>query len=191
MADRRLQVVAGGIGVVAILVLGHLVSVPEPDWSGPYRVPVAVGEPAELRYATVTAAEPAGSKVADVNGVLMESPGVWLAVEVDVVVRDRTSALAHAVVVAQDGRQFEVSGARASFLTGAMPPGIPVSVDVLVELPVEAAAGASLQLGLNPDDRYDSLAVIDLGITPEEAAQWAETTDPVTAGLARWAEVEP
>lgn len=191
MASPRLQAVAGGIGVLAILVLGHLVSVPEPDWSGPYRVPVAIGEPAQLRYATVIAAEPTGSRLADVNGLVMESPGVWLAVEVDVVVRERTNALTHAVVVAEDGRRFEVRGARSSFLTGALPPGIPVTVDVLVELPVEAAPGASLQLGLNPDERYDSLAVIDLGITAQEAAEWAESMEPVTAGLPRWAEVGP
>lgn len=176
--------------MLAILVLGHLVSTPAPDWSAPFRVPVAVGEAAELRAATVTAAAPTGSTVADVNGMVLETPGVWLAVEVDVVVREQTSALTHAAIVAADGRRFEVSGARASFLTGPLPPGIPVSADVLVELPVDAAPGASLHLGLNPDERYDSLAVIDLGITPEQAAEWAATTQPVTAGLARWAEAE-
>lgn len=191
----RAQVLGTGAAVLAALVVGHVVVTAFPvdeRVQAPFVRPAVVGEPVDLRYARLTAGEPAGSTVLDPDdGSLLATPGVWLTVPLTIEATGRPRALGFAELLGGDGRTYMVfTGGRSSFLPGTAQPGIPRYATLRVELPPEALPGAHLRIGLElKDQRRDDVADIDLGLTQADADAWAADTDPVPAGP--WSDVAP
>ncbi|MDT0165008.1 hypothetical protein Q9R32_05510 [Actinotalea sp. AC32] len=169
--------------VLAALVVGQVVrsALPSEDAaSAPFERVGDVGEPVPLRYATVTVGAAEGSTVVEQLGTSMSTTGVWLSVPVTITAHGEPRTLAHAEVRDDQGRTFLAQGTRSSFLPGTVQAGMTRRAWVTVELPVEAAAGAELVLGLRDDHRLDDVAVVDLGVTGADARRWAATTEPLT-----------
>lgn len=185
----RARDLGAGAAVLAALGVGHVVvsAFPVDDRvQAPFVRPAVVGETVELRYARVTAGEPAGSTVLDDgNGTLLATPGVWLTVPLTIEVLGRPRALGFAELVGGDGRTYAIStGGRSSFLPGTAQPRVPRYATVRVEVPPAALPGARLRVGQDPyDQRRDDLAEIDLGLTQADADAWAAADSPVPAPL--------
>lgn len=189
LARPRPQVLGAGVAVLAALAVGHVVVTAFPvdeRVQAPFVRTTAVGEPVDLRYARLTAGEPAGSTVLDPGlGQLLTTSGVWLTVPLTIEAVGQPRALGFAELVGGDGRTYAVfQSGRSSFLPGTAQPGIPRYATVSVEVPVEAVPGAHLRVALNFEDRRrDDLADIDLGLTADDAEAWAADDTPVVAVL--------
>lgn len=172
--------------VLAALAVGRVVTTSLPvdeSAEAPFLRPGEVGEEVGLRYARVTAGEPTGSTVADASGTLLATPGVWVLVPLTVLAEGEPRRLAYAALVGADGVTYAASGMRSQLALDRATPGIAHYGAVLVELPVDAAAGAHLNLALHPwDQRADDMADIDLGITADDVERWAAATEPVELG---------
>ena len=169
--------------VLAALAAGRAVSTAFPlddRLDAPFVQSGAVGEVVELRYASVTAGDPEGSRRIDILDALLESPGIWLVVPLTVVAKGEPRLLGYAAVRGSDGRTYRADGMRSQFVRSTAQPGIPHYGSVVVELPPSAAAGAQLLVSLDGgDQRGDGMAKIDLGITAADVEQWAATLAPV------------
>ncbi|KQY47853.1 hypothetical protein [Cellulomonas sp. Root137] len=191
----RGQTLGAGAAVLAALAVGHVVVTAFPvdeRVQASFVRPAVVGEPVELRYARLTAGEPAGSTVLDNDdGTLLATPGVWLTVPLTIEVVGRPRALSFAELLGGDGRTYTVfTGGRSWFLPGTAQPGVPRYATVRVELPPEAVAGAHLRIGSEQkDQRRDDVADIDLGLTQADADAWASDDTPVVAGA--WSDEPP
>ncbi|MCC2315234.1 hypothetical protein [Cellulomonas xiejunii] len=189
----RPRTLGAAAAVLAALAVGHVVvtAFPVDDRvEAPFVRSTTVGQPVDLRYARLTAAEPAGSTVLDQRlgpggGTLLVTSGVWLTVPLTIEAVGQPRALAFAELLGGDGRTYTVfTSGRSSFLPGTAQPGIPRYATVSVEVPVEAVPGAHLRVGLDLEDqRLDDVADIDLGLTRADAEAWAADDTPVVAVL--------
>ncbi|UZN04500.1 hypothetical protein [Cellulomonas sp. S1-8] len=183
----RPRLLGAGAAVLAALAVGHVVvtAFPVDDRvPAPFARPATIGQPVELRYARLTAGDPAGSTVLDPGlGTLLATPGVWLTVPLTIEALGQPRTLGFAELQGGDGRTYTVfTSGRSSFLPGTAQPGIPRYAAVSVEVPVEALPGAHLRVGLDLDDqRRDDVADIDLGLTQADAEAWAANDTPVVA----------
>lgn len=191
----RRQTLGAGAAVLAALAVGHVVVTAFPvdeRVQASFVRSAVVGEPVELRYARLTAGEPAGSTVLDNDdGTLLATPGVWLTVPLTIEVVGQPRALSFAELLGGDGRTYTVfTGGRSWFLPGTAQPGVPRYATVRVELPPEAVPGAHLRIGSEQkDQRRDDVADIDLGLTQADADAWAADDTPVLAGA--WSDEPP
>ncbi|WP_421741269.1 hypothetical protein [Cellulomonas sp.] len=191
----RVQTLGAGAAVLAALAVGHVVVTAFPvdeRVQASFVRPAVVGEPVELRYARLTAGEPAGSTVLDNDdGTLLTTSGVWLTVPLTIEVVGQPRALGFAELIGGDGRTYTVfTGGRSWFLPGTAQPGVPRYATVRVELPPEAVPGAHLRIGSEQkDQRRDDVADIDLGLTQADADAWASDDTPVLAG--QWSDEPP
>ncbi|QTE28713.1 hypothetical protein [Pengzhenrongella sicca] len=145
----------------------------------PFVHTAGTGDVVTLRYAALTAAEPAGSTMLDAAGALLQTPGVWVVIPMTITAVGEPARLGYAAVRGSDGRLYTADGSRSQFSPGVAQPGVPRYASVAVELPAAAAAGAHLLIALDGlDQRRDDLADIDLAITVEQAEQWATRTAP-------------
>ncbi|WP_421734021.1 hypothetical protein [Cellulomonas sp.] len=182
------QTLGAGAAVLAALAVGHVVVTAFPvdeRVQASFLRPAVVGEPVELRYARLTAGEPAGSTVLDPDdGSLLATPGVWLTVPLTIEATGQPRALGFAELIGGDGRTYLVfTGGRSSFLPGTAQPGIARYATLSVEVPPEALPGAHLRIGLEQkDQRREDVADIDLGLTRADADAWAADDTPVLAG---------
>ncbi|MGY4642717.1 hypothetical protein [Cellulomonas sp. URHB0016] len=189
------QTLGAGAAVLAALAVGHVVVTAFPvdeRVEASFQRPAVVGEPVDLRYARLTAGEPAGSTVLDPDdGSLLSTPGVWLTVPLTIEATGQPRLLGFAELRGGDGRTYAVSlGGRSWFLPGTAQPGVPRYATLRVELPPEALAGSHLLIGLDgKDQRRDDVADIDLGLTRADADAWAADDTPVPAGS--WSDAPP
>ena len=179
-----------GVLVIAALAAGRAVTTAYDDDSAnsePYLVSGSLGEPVSLRYADVTATGVDGSTVVSPNavgvgggetGTAMTTTGVWLVVPLRIVTKGKPAEVRYAAVEDTRGRVFLANGDRSRYAPGVSQPGVPRYASVLVEVPVDAVAGAHLRLALDAlDQRRDSMADIDLGLTQAQATAWAARKD--------------
>jgi hypothetical protein len=160
--------------------------------SAPFVRPTVVGETVDLRYARLTAGEPAGSTVVRPDSsTLLSTPGVFLTVPLTIEATGQPRMVGFAELHGGDGRTYPIStSGRSSFLSGTAQPGVPRYATVSVELPPEAVPGAHLRIGLSQDDqRGDDLADIDLRLTETDADAWAADDTPLTIAL--WSDEPP
>lgn len=173
--------------VVAALAAGRAVEALTPDtfdgFGRPFVRPVAVGESVTLRYADVRPISVDGAPVLD-RGVLspMQSPGLWVVTTVAVTPRLDDVAVRYAQLVDGKGRELE-EGGRNELQCAAAQPRVETVCVVAFEVPVDAAAGSRLRLARADETRGDDLAEIDLGITAQEAREWAARTERVRGEL--------
>ena len=178
---RRVARRAGaGVLVIAALAAGRAVTTAYQDDTGvdePYLVSGSLGRPVALRYADVTATGVDGSTAVSPN-LGMTTTGVWLVVPLKIVTKGEPAQVRYAAVRDTRGRVFVADGSRSQYSPGLAQPGIPRYASVLVELPPDAVPGAHLRVALDPlDQRRDSMADIDLGLTETQAREWATRKD--------------
>lgn len=184
----RLPRVTAGKAGAAVLVLAALVAgrsmtsaFPTGDRiDAPFVRPGTVEEVVTLRYADVEAGAPTGGTTLEAGGATLLTPGTWLVVPVTITATGEPRDLRYAAIRAADGTLYVAGSGRGGFDPGTAQPGIPRDVDVAVELPVSAVAGAHLELGLDSfDRRRDDVADIDLHLTADDADAWASSDAPL------------
>ena len=173
-----------GVGalVVAALALGQVLNERLPDGSDsfrPHEAEVAVGGTVSIRTGDVTptAVEGARTVLRDVSPSI-RAQGVGLVVRFDFVSRREATALTYAQLRGGDGTLVDVtvSGQRSRLACPAGPPGLVVHCTAVVEVDPAALPGASLVVGPNAvDERFDEVAVIDLGVDANDVERWMAT----------------
>ena len=146
---------------------------PDPADADPFLRPGLVGQAVELRNGVVTATDVrVGTEIRSI-GAITATTGRWLVVDYVFEARGEAQFKAPATLRlrAADGRQFgETPGTTAA--CGPAQPGIPLRCSVPFEVPVDAIAGAHLLVPAeNGVDVMDDVADIDLGLTPDRAAE--------------------
>lgn len=180
--------VGTGILLVAALSLGRVITerLPGDDWaSRPFTSAAAVGSTADLRTGDVVVTKVSGSTVVvSPTGTAMLSPAVWIVVDYTWTPRSGTDALGSVLVRTPDGSTYDRLRGRNTGSCGASLPGLPFHCQAAVEVPVASAPGARLELSpVFLTAEYDSLAVLDLGITPAKAKEWAASKTPIRLPL--------
>lgn len=146
---------------------------PDPADADPFLRPGLVGQAVELRNGVVTATDVrVGTEIRSI-GAITATTGRWLVVDYVFEARGEAQFKAPATLRlrAADGRLYgETPGATAA--CGPAQPGIPLACSVPFEVPVDAIAGAHLLVPAeNGVDVMDDVADIDLGLTPDRAAE--------------------
>jgi hypothetical protein len=168
--------------VLAALALARAVGddLPSPfdTYAAPREVATTEGEATRLRAATVTVEGVELSRTYRSSSSLYVTPGVFVLAHVAFSPTLEDLTLGHVEIVDPAGRSFTPtrSGASTCPLTA---PGLVARCSVLLELPADALAGARLRLGTNgTDTAYQDLAVLDLGLTAQDA-ELAADAEPV------------
>lgn len=173
---------AGRAGTVAFvlvaLALGRAVGdeLPSPidSYARPHEVTATLGRPVQLRAATVTVDGVGVSSSFQSSSSVYTSPGIFVLADVTFTPTLEDSALGHVEIVDRQGRSFTVTrtGGNTCPLTA---PGLLTRCSVVLELPEDALPGATLRLGTDgTDTAYQDLAVLDLGLSAEDARQAAD-----------------
>lgn len=172
--------------VIAALAVGRVVgdaAAPRGDkvMEVPHDVVVAVGEPAELRTATVTvdSVSLATSVTDELGYTVQQTPGVYVVVEITSVARDETAGPLGASLSSADGTRT-YARTRPTLSCLAQPPGMTQTCGVALEIPPAELEGARLLLSTHAgDNRFDDQLVLPLGLTPADAE--AASTRPGAA----------
>lgn len=188
MADRWVGR-AGTIGfVLAALALARVIGDQFPDpiqeFERPHPVEAEVGGTAELRLADVEVHDVRLGTELVGPGALFPTEGVWVVTDLTFTPTVEDAGLPFAQLVDADGRTYTSTRGFQSSTCGSSAPGIPLTCAVALEIPADAAVGATLQLAPRIDPRYDNLLTLDLGLTAEQvgAAQGQrQALDPAAA----------
>lgn len=180
---------AAAVLLVAALATGRAVQqlMPADETSArPFERHGVVEEPLELRWGTLEIGEVEGSTRITSNGAVRITTGVYIVVPITFTAAGEPQRPSYVAVRDSHGRTFGAISDRNPYnLGGAAQPGIPRQTLAAVELPADAVPGAQLVVGLesNPEDhRRDDLAVIDLGLTADDATEWTAVQDPQEIG---------
>lgn len=182
---RRPQATAGVLVVLA-LVLGQWLHQQLParaDSSRPFEESVGVGDTATMRTGELTVLSVDGApSIAPRGGQGLVTPGVFVAVDFTFTPRGERSSLRYADLRDNTGRVLPFFGysSRSSLQCDGRLVGRPVRCRAVVEADPATLAGASV--GLAPssiDERWDSMAVVDLGIDADDVAAWAARDKPL------------
>jgi hypothetical protein len=173
--------------VIAALAAGRAAEALTPDtfdgFGRPFVRAVAVGESVSLRYADVRPLSVDGAPVLDRGSLApMQSPGLWVVTTLAVTPRLDRETFLYAQLVDGRGRELDLGGRNELFCAEALP-RVETRCVVSFEVPVDAAAGSRLRLARELETRGDDLAEVDLGITAQEARDWAARTDRVRGDL--------
>lgn len=175
-----------GLLVALALVLGQWLheQLPErADSSRPYEIALAAGEVAELRTGDLRVVSIDGAaSIAPSFGDPLVSPGVFAVVELAFTPRDRSTSLTYAALRDNRGRVlpfFGSSGRSSISCTGRLVDR-PVRCVVVVEADPDTLTGAAVAVAPSGvDERWDSMAVIELGVDERTVTSWRERTDPL------------
>ncbi|MBE7323135.1 hypothetical protein IEQ44_00530 [Nocardioides sp. Y6] len=179
--------VSSGTLVVLALALGQWLDtqLPQaPDANRPYEVEGQVGERVDLRSGHLEVTSVNGATVVDLQSSLRRSPGVFTVVELTWTPLGESSSLEYAALRDNRGRELpfgSLYGRNVLDCRGTVT-GVPVRCLAVVEADPDTLAGASLALATAPDDlRWDSMAVVDLGIDDADVDRWREQDEPLPA----------
>ncbi|SDO94050.1 hypothetical protein SAMN04489867_0987 [Pedococcus dokdonensis] len=177
----RAQLGAGAL-VLAALSVGRVVTELLPEGPSPVRAferTTTVDQSVALRYGDVRVTSVDGGRQLATTTSAMLSPGLWVTAQVDFTPRVDKSGLAYAEL--RDGEGRVVTGGPRNVLEcDVVNPGIPGHCLVAFEVDPAGLVGARLALTSNANDqRGDDMAVVDLGITDAQVAQWKARTTPV------------
>jgi hypothetical protein len=129
---------------------------------------------ADLRVEGVTAS----TRLANTQAVVSTS-GVWLVLDVTLWAQKQDLSVVEWRVVDAEGRTF-VTDARTGYSLGTATPKVPWHVRVAFELPTGDLVGTTLRVSPRAlDERREDVAVIDLGVDDDHAAELETLTDLV------------
>lgn len=182
----RLERLGRGLGaaalVVAALTLGRAIgAVQTYDYTveQPYRVPGAAGEPVTLRTGDLTVQEVRLARSAEgaFRSYRSEEGALFVMVDYTFTPRERSGTVAWAQLEDPRGRVYSPDP-RGDLSCAPAPPDLTMTCQVLLEAPEDAFVGAALALSPHGgDQRYDSMAVVELGITARQVARARAATD--------------
>ncbi len=179
---RRRRKATAALLVVAALAVGRVVTdrLPGDDVTDrPFTVTGSLTDEVALRTGSVRVLELHGAPTIDTGIDGYRTPGLWLTASLRFVPSDGTSTLSYAAVRSRDGRVWTADG-RNRISCPLMVALVPSRCVLNIEVAPEALPGAELLLApLSTDQRRDSMAVIDLGITAEQVTQWQAQTQTV------------
>lgn len=187
MSDlSRSKLLKAAFVVVAIIAGKELVShLPEDSASmRPFEVTGEVREDVSLRTGTVRVTQVQLSPTLLTPSQGYRTPGLWVVATVTLVPASERESLTFTAIRSADGERTWSGRSRSSGSCLAAPPGVPITCDVAFEVPGDALPGADLLVATETDQRYDTMAVIDLGITAEDVAA-AEDAEPASEKRSR------
>jgi hypothetical protein len=178
---------AAAVLLVAALATGRALEGLMPadtEASAPFERAGTVGEPLDLRWGTVEVTSVKGStRIVDALGAVHITTGVYVVVDWTYTAAGEPQIPAYVAIHDGEGRQFRTSTDRNPFSSGgAAQPGIPRRLAAAIEVPADAVAGARLVVALpanDEDQRRDDVAVVDLGLTQDDADAWAAAEEPL------------
>ena len=133
-----------------------------------------VGDAIDIRTATVTVKEVAGSTTVDEFGTEMVTPGVWVAAYYTVVAEQENTTITFAELVDSEGRVWGLDGRNANACSPS-PPGLAAHCFVHFEVPLDAVPSLRLRLARESSEtRYDVIADVDLGLSAADADAFAD-----------------
>ncbi|PZF80842.1 hypothetical protein [Jiangella anatolica] len=173
--------------LVAALATGRAVQELLPvseDASAPFERTGGVGDEIALRWGEVEVTSVEGStRIADPYGAVHVTSGVYVVVGWTYTAAGEPQIPSYVAIRDTEGRVFRTSVERNPYSSGgAAQPGIPRRVTAAIEVPVDAVAGAELLVTMeqNPENhRRDDIAVVDLGLTSDDAEAWAAAEEPL------------
>jgi len=160
--------------VLVALVVGKELATSLPDQSAslrPFEVDGEAGEAVELRTGTVEVLDVALATTVFTPTEGYRTPGLWVVVGARLTPADEKKTFTYTAVRSAEGDRVWEGRTRTALGCPATPPGVPVTCDLTFEVPPEALAGADLLVSTETDQRHDSLAVIDLGLTAEQVEE--------------------
>lgn len=170
--------------VVLALVVGKELGSALPDASDalrPFEVTGVVGQEVALRTATVQVDDVQLAPTLMTSTAGYRTPGLWLVVTVALTPAAENTPIAYTAVRSADGVRTWEGRTRESLVCQRTPPGVPAVCDLAFEVPPEALPGAELLLATAVDQRHDSVAVIDLGLSEAQVDGALETDDAIEA----------
>lgn len=170
--------------VILALVIGKELGSALPDDSAalrPFEVTGAVGQVVALRTASVQVDDVQLAPTLMTSTAGYRTPGLWLVVTVTLTPVAEHASFALTAIRSADGVRTWEGRSRESLVCQRTPPGVPVVCDLAFEVPPEALPGADLLLATAPDQRHDTVAVIELGLSQEQVDDALETEDPIEA----------
>jgi hypothetical protein len=135
-----------------------------------------IGEPVALRTVTLEVDSVRGAATIDDFGSELRSPGVWLVVQYTVTAKRENAGIGYLELRDAKGRVWSLSHGRSENTCLAEPPGVPNGCVALFEVPVDAVPSLRLRMSPTLEQRYDSIAEVDLGLTADDAERFAVTT---------------
>lgn len=175
-----------GVLVVLALVMGQWLhqQLPERAMSSrPFEVEAGVGETAELRSGDLEVLSVDGaSSVAPRGGSVLVSPGVFVAVEFTFTPHGESSDLTYAALRDNDGRVLPIYGTsgRSSISCTGRLVDRPTRCLAVVEADPATLPGALVALAPNGgDERWDSMALVDLDVDEADVTAWQARTEPL------------
>lgn len=182
----RRQVATASL-LVAALAFGRAVEtwLPDDEFAArPFERSGVIGDPLELRWGTVDVDDVAGSTQVSTAGAGRVTGGVYLVVTFTFTASREPQVVSYVAIRDPSGRTFRSGSERNPYRHGgAAQPGVPRRLTAAIEVPADAVAGSVLVVATQPNEdnhRHDDIAVIDLGLTEDDAAAWASDTDVVT-----------
>ena len=174
--------------VLLALLVGKELGSSLPDTSDalrPFEVAGLAGQEVELRTATVQVEEVqlASTLLTPLAGY--RTPGLWVMATVAVTPTQDNAALAFTSVRSTDGVRSWEGRTRDTLNCPRTPPGVVAVCDLIFEVPPDALPGAQLVLATEVDDRHDTVAVIDLGLSRAQVDRALEAEEPLEARAPR------
>lgn len=174
--------------VVVAIVVGKELATSLPDQAvtlRPFEVSGEVGSPVELRTGTVEVLDVQLAQTVLTPSAGYRTPALWVVVSARLTPAQERETFAYAAVRAADGERTWEWRSRSVPPCPPPPTGVPVTCDLIFEVPAEALAGADLLVSTEADHRHDSLGVIELGIGAQqvEAAEGVDEPFEVRAGV--------
>lgn len=171
--------------LVAALATGRAVEGLMPvddDTAAPFERTGGVGDRVGTRWGDVEVTAVAGStRIEGPYGRTHVTGGVYVVVDWTYTAAGEPRRPAYVAIRDTGGRVFRTSVERNPYDSGGpAQPGIPRRVAAAIELPADAVAGAELIVTLEPnpeDHRRDDIAVVDLGLTEDDASAWAASEE--------------
>jgi hypothetical protein len=190
----RLRWLAGVVAVLATLLLGEAALRTTPttaDDSGPFLVRGASFRPVVVGGLVVTVQGVRGAaKVVRPDGAALDTGGVWVILDLELVALRHTTAVRYLAVADRDGHTYRASRRWNQSIAEGVPelqPGIPVDGEVAFEVPRQVATGLTLRAGEEFDAAHglSSRAVTDIAIPVEagEADRWVGDPDPAVLAV--------
>jgi len=171
-----------GVALVVALTLGRWIDDAWPNRQldvRPFERVAAVGDRIALRYVDLRIEGVTATKTLATGSGAVITNGTWLVVDATLWAKREWFTGGYWRVIDARGRVFGV-GPRSSFNILHATPKVPWHVRAAFEMPTGDLAGATLRLSpLDDDERRDDVAVVDLGIDEDRAAELDGLTDIV------------
>lgn len=172
---RAVSTGAAGLGllVAGSLLQGWLPGDDDDPAADPHVRTGAVGDPIDLRTATVTVDEVLGTRSIEQYGDALVSPGLWVVVRYTVVAADENTPVTFTELGDDEGRTWGLVGRNVNDCIES-PPGLAAHCTAALEVPADALPTLRLRLArLARETRFDVVAEIDLGLSGADAEAFA------------------